>query len=77
MTEDEALDLIAVYTVVDRDKLIRDTALDDLDITSLDFLSVIFEVETRFHIAVDETSVPDLRTVGDFVDYLLALVNNE
>jgi acyl carrier protein len=75
VTEDEILDLIAKEAIVDREKLTREAGLAEVGIASLDVISVIFEIEERFGIALDEHDIPVDAKVGDIVDLLLSRIN--
>ena len=71
-TDDELFDVIAKEALVDRAILSRDAALEDLGIASLDVISVLFEVEERFGIVVEEDQLTDCRTLGQLMDKLKA-----
>jgi acyl carrier protein len=70
--DDELFDLVAKEALVERSRLSRDAALKDLGIASLDVISILFEVEDRFGIVVDEISLVDCATLGQLVDRLKA-----
>jgi acyl carrier protein len=42
-----------------------DSALSDIGLDSLKFMSVVFKIEARFDIELQEEDADDLRTVGD------------
>ena len=71
-TDDELFDIIAKEALVDRAILNRDAALEDLGIASLDVISVLFEVEERFGILVEESELTDCKTLGQLMDKLKA-----
>jgi len=71
-TDDELFDVIAKEALVDRALLTRDAALEDLGIASLDVISVLFEVEERFGIVVEESELSDCKTLGQLMDKLKA-----
>lgn len=71
-TDDELFDVIAKEALVDRATLKRDAALEDLGIASLDVISVLFEVEDKFGIVVDESELGDCKTLGQLMDKLKA-----
>lgn len=70
--EDELLDLIAQEALVDRATLKRDASLADLGIQSIDLISVIFEVENRYGLTIDENDLPPDGTLGGVLDVLRA-----
>ena len=47
-TESELLDLIAKEAIIDREKLTREATLEDLGISSLDVISMLFELEEKY-----------------------------
>jgi acyl carrier protein len=42
-----------------------DSSLSDVGLDSLKFMSVVFKIEARFDIELQEEDADDLRTVGD------------
>lgn len=70
--DDELFEVIAQEALVDRDKLSRDAKLEDLGIASLDVISILFEVEERFEIHVEEDELKDCVTLGDLMDKVKA-----
>lgn len=75
LTESELLDMIATEAIIDRAKLTREARLDELGVSSLDVMSLLFEVEERFDIAIEGTEMPPIATLGEMTDYLLERVN--
>ena len=59
-------------SLIERAALKRDAALEDLGIASLDVISVLFEVEERFGIVVEESELQDCKTLGQLMDKLKA-----
>jgi acyl carrier protein len=76
-TESELLDLIAQEAVIDREKLIRDASLEDLGVSSLDVISMLFELEERYGVVIEEGDMPQMSTLGEMVDFLLQRINAE
>jgi len=74
-TENELLDIIATEAIVERATLRRDAALADLGIQSLDVVSVLFEIEERWGVTIDEEDLPRMANLGDVLDYLVARIN--
>ena len=75
VTEEELLDIFASEAIVDRASLRRDATLDDLGIASLDVISVMFEIESRYGLVIEEGDLPLTSTLGDVIDYILARLN--
>ncbi len=77
-TEPELLDLIAQEAIIDRAKLVREATLADLGISSLDVITMLFELEEKYGVVIEESDMPtDMATLGDMVDFLLARINAE
>jgi acyl carrier protein len=76
-TESELLDLIAKEAIIDREKLTRDATLEDLGISSLDVISMLFELEEKYGVVIEEGDMPQMSTLGEMVDFLLSRINEE
>jgi len=76
-TESELLDLIAKEAIIDREKLTRDATLEDLGISSLDVISMLFELEEAYGVVIEEGDMPQMTTLGEMLDFLLARINAE
>jgi acyl carrier protein len=76
-TESELLDLIAQEAIIPRDTLTREATLADLGIASLDVISMLFELEEKYGVVIEQGDMPQMSTVGEMVDYLLACINGE
>ena len=72
ITSDDVLDLLAEESPVDRAALQREATLDSLGIASLDVISVLFSLEDKFGVVVEQSDVETVRTLGEFVDVVLA-----
>lgn len=75
MTSDEVLAIIAQEAGVDPVKLTLDATLIDLDISSLDVVSAVFELEDRFGVEIEPESIAPDWTIGQFVDHVMSLAN--
>jgi acyl carrier protein len=69
--------LIAVVANIDRKTLSREVTLADLGISSLDVISLLFELEEKFGVVIEEGDMPAMSTLGEMVDYLLGRINEE
>jgi acyl carrier protein len=76
-TESELLDLIAQEAIVDRAILKPDATLADLGISSLDLITMLFELEERFGVVIEEAEMPQMSTLGDLIAYLMSRINAE
>jgi acyl carrier protein len=77
ITQDQLLDLISEEAIIDRAKLEREATLGDLGISSLDVISMLFELEERYGVVIEEADMPPMETLGDMVDFLLGRINAE
>ena len=77
VTESELLDLIAQEAIIDRARLTRAATLADLGISSLDLITMLFELEERYGVVVEEGDMPKMTTLGEMVDFLLSRLNAE
>jgi acyl carrier protein len=83
--ENDVLDIISKQGNVDRAKLVRDAALMDLEIQSLDVVEIIFAIEEKFDITVPyNANDPSgaaagvaFKTIGDVVDAVQKLVDQK
>jgi len=75
LSEGELFDLIAKEALVDRAKLVREATLDDLGVSSMDLMTMFFELEERYDVEIEGTDMPPMRTLGELSDFLLNLVN--
>ncbi len=67
---DEILDVVAQKALIDRTQLTPETKLADLNISSLDMVDVIFELEDRFGVQLPfnaNQSSASLQTLGDVI----------
>lgn len=76
-TETELLDLIAQEAIIDLSKLVREATLEDLGISSLDLISMLFELEEKYGVVIEEGDMPQMSTLGEMVDFLLGRINAE
>jgi acyl carrier protein len=74
-TENELLDIISAETLVEPAKLTRDAVFADLGLQSLDVVSVLFEIEERYGVVIEEEEVPPVTTLGGVLDFLLGRIN--
>ena len=75
ISETELLDLFSKESRIDRGALTRDATLQDLNIDSMDVLSVLFEIEDRYGAIVEVGDLPQAATLGELSDYLLSRIN--
>jgi acyl carrier protein len=76
-TEADLLDLLAEEAIIDRKTLVREATLADLGISSLDVISMLFELEEKYGVVIEESEMPQMSTLGEMIDFLLARINQE
>ena len=76
-TESELIDLIAKEAIIDPEKLVRSATLEDLGISSLDVISMLFELEEKYGVVIEEGDMPQMSTLGEMLDFLLERINTE
>jgi acyl carrier protein len=73
VTADEVLDIIAEEAKLDRAALTPEATLTDLAISSIDVVSVVFELEDRFGMQIEPESIEPTFTIAQFVDHIVSL----
>ncbi|MBE7217214.1 MAG: acyl carrier protein [Caulobacteraceae bacterium] len=72
ITVDDVYDLLAAEAPVERADLKPEATLESLGIASLDVISVLFALEDKFGVVVEQADVEGARTLGDFTDVVMA-----
>jgi acyl carrier protein len=72
ITADDVLTIISEEVPIDRAKLDPAATLESLDIASLDMISVMFALEDKFGVVIEQDDVKDAKTLQDFVDVVQA-----
>lgn len=78
--EEDIYDIVADKADVDRDKLVRDARLDDLEIESLDIVEIIFAIEEKFDIQIPynaNDAEMEFETVGQVVDAVQKVIEEQ
>ena len=70
VTSEEIRALIAEESGIAEADLRDDATLDDLDITSLDIVSALFELEDRYHVDVQPDELKPDATLGEVVEFI-------
>ena len=66
------LDIVAEEALIDRDKLTPDATLEQLGIASLDIISIVFSLEERFGVVLEQTDFAGVTTVGGLVELIVS-----
>jgi acyl carrier protein len=72
VSPDEILDVVAREALVERGKLTADATLESLGIASLDMISIVFALEDRFGIVLEQPEFEGVQTVDALVQLILA-----
>jgi acyl carrier protein len=73
VTAEEVLAIIAGEAKVDLAALRPEATLTDLAISSLDVVSVVFELEDRFGLEIEPETIEPGFTIAQFVDHVVSL----
>lgn len=74
VTDDELIDLIAGEALIDRELLARRATLADIGLDSVGVVSVIFAVEEKYGVEIQEDAFADTANLGQFLDTLKAII---
>ena len=78
--EEDIYDIIADRADVEREKLLREARLDDLEIESLDIVEIIFAIEEKFDIQIpynaNDTEM-EFETIGQVVDAVQKVIEEQ
>jgi len=72
--QQKLIQMIAVSKKLPPETISRETTFESLAIDSLDKINLSFEVEETFGIEIPDTAIGSIKTVGDMVDGVRALV---
>jgi acyl carrier protein len=70
----QILDIVATESGVERERLVPDARLSDLDIASLDLVQAIFKIEERFNVEIPVAGSgggAEFETVNDMLRHVL------
>ena len=65
------LDLIADESLVDRAKLTPEATLESLGIASLDMISIVFALEEKFGLVLEQSDFEGVQSLGQLVDLVM------
>lgn len=72
ITADQILDIIAEEVPIDRADLKPEATLEALNIASLDMISVMFALEDKFGVIIEQADVADVKTLAEFITVVQA-----
>ena len=67
VSADDILDVVAQEALVDKAKLLPDETLESLGIASLDIINIVFALEDRFGVVLEQSEFEGGHTVDDLV----------
>jgi len=73
VVEQRCIAIVAKSKLIPEDSVTRASTFDELQVDSLDKISISFDVEDTFHIQIPDDSINSLKTVGDIVDGVIRL----
>ena len=77
VSPDDILDVVAQEALVARDKLTPDATLESLGIASLDIISIVFALEDRFGVVLEQSEFEGVTTVSALVDLIVSKTAGE
>lgn len=67
---DKLKEILSEQLGVDEDSITAQTTIDDLGADSLDLVEAVMNIEEAFGVNIDDNEIENLKTVGDFLDYI-------
>ena len=72
------VDIICEYVEVEPENVKPESRfIEDLGLSSFEFMSMLGELEDEFDVEIDQTKAVDIRTVQEAADYLETLASEE
>jgi acyl carrier protein len=75
VSRDSVLDIIAEESLVERSALTPEATLESLGIQSLDIISIVFALEDKFGIVLEQAEFEGVTTVNQLVEIIVAKAN--
>lgn len=74
MRDEQVMKIISENLNMDASELTRDLDLvNDLQADSLDFITIVSDLEDNFNFKFDDSMMDKIKTVGDLIDYINTL----
>lgn len=74
MRDEQVIEIISNNLNIEKDKVTRELDLvNDLQADSLDFITIVTELEDQFGFSFDDSMIDSIKTVGDLIDYINSL----
>lgn len=76
MSDNETLvkkieEILAAEFDISIDEMTDETHIEDINVTSLEFVEMLFKIEQEFGVSIDVMELPELETVGEIKAFLL------
>ena len=71
VSADDILEVVAQEALVDKAKLTPEATLESLGIASLDIISIVFALEDKFGVVLEQSEFEDVRTGSALVNLIL------
>jgi acyl carrier protein len=75
VSRDDVLDVIATESLVERSALTPDATLESLGIQSLDIISIVFALEDKFGIVLEQSEFEGVTTVEQLLNIIVGKAN--
>lgn len=74
MRDEQVIEIISNNLNIEKEKVTRELDLvNDLQADSLDFITIVTELEDQFGFSFDDSMIDSIKTVGDLIDYINSL----
>lgn len=74
MRDEQVIKIVSENLNMDASELTRDLDLvNDLQADSLDFITIVSDLEDNFNFKFDDSMMDQIKTVGDLIDYINTL----
>ncbi|MGI6169106.1 MAG: acyl carrier protein [Christensenellales bacterium] len=70
MELEKIIEIISEKMDIDKEEITGETTFESLQVDSLDMVEIVMDIEEAFDMSIEAS--PDLKTVGDLVDYIKA-----
>lgn len=72
VSADDILDVVAQEALIEKARLLPDETLESLGIASLDVINIVFALEDRFGVVLEQTEFEGVHTVDDLIKLVQA-----
>ena len=56
---------------IDLEQMTDETHVDEINVTSLEFVELLFKIEQEFGVSIDVSELPELYTIGEIKEFLV------